>query len=115
MPSSNDIMRKMKVAVVGGGNGGEPASEPAAQSLPPRPRWGRRTVTGRGALHQWSSMQGSLPCPPFPLPPAAKAAAAMAGYSAAKVDLFFSPKYADRAAVLAAAIKRNGGLILHSK
>lgn len=39
----------------------------------------------------------------------------MAGHCAAKVDLYFSPKYADRAAALADAIKRNGGLILHTK
>lgn len=41
--------------------------------------------------------------------------AAMAGQWVSKVDLYYSPKYADRAAALAEAIQRNGGLIVHTK
>ncbi len=54
--------------------------------------------------------------PPFQPPPAAaKTVAAMAGQWVSKVDLYFSPKYAERAEALAAAIERNGGYIVHTK
>lgn len=40
--------------------------------------------------------------------------AALAGCVAGCVSLYFSPKYADRAAALSAAINRNGGMIIHT-
>lgn len=40
--------------------------------------------------------------------------AALAGCVAGSVSLYFSPKYADRASALSAAINRNGGMIIHT-
>lgn len=101
----------MRVAVVGGGNGGEPASRQ-------RPRW----CGAEGAARALPVVSPSLclaKLPPMRLLPlnvsAGMTVAAMAGQWASRVDLYFSRKYADRAAALVDAIQRNGGLIVHTK
>lgn len=102
------------------------ASLPCPQ-LPPRGGAGREGRAGwraapLSACTPWAgSGRHARPPPaalhhrPAPLPPAAKTMAAMAGQWVAHVDLYYSPKYADRAAILADAIKKNGGLIVHTK